>query len=555
MEFDLGIPQPIDLLDGQSQVKPTTGSDTEFQLALSLHRQGKLEFAKEIYANILDQDPQQAQAWHLSGVLALQCNDPQLAAKLFATAISLEPQNAAMHFNQGLAYERLQLPQDAISSYTKAIDLQPNDHKSYINKGSALKSIGKLHEAISEYEQAIELNPASAEAYSNRGNALASLRKWQEALESFNKAIALKSDYVQAYINRANTLLDMHRLNEAIADYEIAISYDKNNALAHWNLAHTLLLKGDYAKGWPLYEWRWAYADRAKYRRQFKAPHWQGKESIAGKKILLHHEQGLGDTIQFVRYVKLVKNLGAKVILEVPQSLIGLLKNTEYVDQLIPTGDDLPDYDYHCPIISLPLAFNTEIHSIPFADRYLRADEIKTEYWKRRFGLSDRLKVGVIWSGGLPPNQPELRARNERRNIPLTMLAKGLNTVNADFYSLQKGDPAESEIYKRENQYWPHDNFVNFANELNDFSDTAALIENMDIVVSVDTSTAHLAAALGKPTWILNRYDTCWRWMLDREDSPWYHSVKLFRQEEDGQWDSVIWKLAKELVKLEKHEK
>lgn len=555
MESDLGIPQPIDFLDGQTQVKPTTGMDRDFQLALSLHRQGKLELAKEIYANILDQDPEHAQVWHLSGVLALQWNDAQLAAKLFARAISLEPQNAAMHFNQGLAHEHLQLPQDAIASYTKAIDLQPNDYKSYINRGSALKAIGKLQEAISDYEQAIALNPASAEAYSNRGNVLASLRKWKEALESFNTAIALKPTYVQAYINRATTFLGMHRLEEAIADYEVAISHDKNNALAHWNLAHTLLLKGDYPRGWALYEWRWAYGDRAKYRRQFTAPFWHGQESIAGKYILLHHEQGLGDTIQFVRYVKLVKKLGAKVILEVPQSLIGLLKKTECVDQIIPTGDDLPDYDYHCPIISLPLAFNTETDSIPYANGYLSADDAKVRYWKQRIARPNRLKVGVVWSGGLPPNQPDLRASNERRNIPLNVFAKALNTVDADFYSLQKGDPAESEIRNREHEFWPRGNFFNYASELYDFSDTAGLIENMDLVVSVDTSTAHLAAAIGKTTWVLNRHDTCWRWMIGREDSPWYHCVQLFRQEEDGQWESVICKLAKELAKLEMYEK
>lgn len=548
MDSEIGIPQSIELLASDTQLKLKSANTEEFQIAVSLHRQGKLDQAKEIYAEILDQDPKCAEAWHLSGVLALQYNDPELAAKLIAMAISLQPQEAVMHFNQGLVYERLQLMQEAISSYAKAIALQPNDYKSYINRGSVLKSIGKLEEAISDYEQAIALNPASAEAYSNRGNVLASIRKWKEALESFNTAIALKPTYVQAYINRANTFLGMHRLEEAIADYEVAISHDKNNALAHWNLAHTLLLKGDYPRGWPLYEWRWAYGDRAKYRRQFTAPFWHGQESIAGKYILLHHEQGLGDTIQFVRYVKLVKKIGAKVILEVPQSLIGLLKNTECVDQIIPTGDDLPDYDYHCPIISLPLAFNTEIDSIPYANGYLSADDAKVRYWKQRIARPNRLKVGVVWSGGLPPNQPDLRASNERRNIPLNVFAKALNTVDADFYSLQKGDPAESEIRNREHEFWPRGNFFNYASELYDFSDTAGLIENMDLVVSVDTSTAHLAASTGKTTWILNRYDTCWRWLIDREDSPWYHCVQLFRQEEDGQWGPVLRKVANDLA-------
>lgn len=194
--------------------------------------------------------------------------------------------------------------------------------------------------------------------------------------------------------------------------------------------------------------------------------------------------------------------------------------------------------------------FGTELTSVPMSSQYLRADGVKVQYWKSKLAGKNRLKVGVVWNGGFRPDQPKLWATNEQRNIPLDVFSKGLNFLDAGFFSLQKGDPAESEIRDREVQYWPNGNFHNYADELKDFTDTAALIENLDIVLSVDTSTAHLAAAMGKPTWILNRYDTCWRWLLDRDDSPWYDAVKLYRQNEDLRWEPVLGRVVDDLMQI-----
>ena len=272
-------------------------------------------------------------------------------------------------------------------------------------------------------------------------------------------------------------------------------------------------------------------------------------ESLLNQTILIHAEQGLGDTIQFCRYAALVKKLGARVLLEVPKSLMVLLKDLEGVDILLEQGMPLPDFDFHCPLLSLPLAFKTELQTIPFPKSYLKADQNKINQWQKRLNLNG-FKVGLVWNGGFRANQPELWDINERRNIPLKILAQKLNSIKVNYFSLQKGDPAESEIRGHETEYWPSGNFFNFADELLDFSDTAALISNMDLIISVDTSTAHLAGALGKPTWILNRFDSCWRWMLDRDDSPWYESVKLYRQDEDRQWAPVLERVARDLKEL-----
>ena len=533
-----------------TQVNSLLDIEKNIQIGVQLHRQGKLQEAQRIYDQALNMDPHHAQAWHLSGVVALQRDEPAVCIQRIAMAISLNPRDASMYYNQAMALERLQLKEEAIASYDKAIAIQPNDVKAYINRGAILKAIGKLDEAISSYNSAIAVKPNSAEAYSNRGNALAEARRWMEALESYDIAISLNPTNVQAHINRANTMLSLHRLDEAILGYKAAISLEPNNALANWNLSHTLLLKGDYARGWELYEWRWKYGEHTKHRRHFEVPFWQGVEKIDGRKILLYAEQGLGDTIQFFRYVKLVKQLGATILLEVPKPLVSLLKGSEYVDVLIEIGESGPAFDFHCPFMSLPMVFGTKITSIPMSSSYLRADQVKAQYWKAKLNEKNRLKVGVVWNGGFRPDQPEVWATNERRNIPLDVFAKGLNFLDADFFSLQKGDPAESEIRDRELQYWPNGNFHNYASELNDFSDTAALIENLDIVLSVDTSTAHLAAAMGKPTWILNRYDTCWRWLLDRDDSPWYESVKLYRQSADSLWEPVLKHAANDLTRL-----
>jgi hypothetical protein len=230
---------------------------------------------------------------------------------------------------------------------------------------------------------------------------------------------------------------------------------------------------------------------------------------------------------------------------------VELLKELDGVSQVLAEGERLPEFDYHCPLLSLPLAFKTDIHSIPGSTAYLHADRTKAHTWQERIGERKKLKVGLVWSGGFRLSPPQgWDAVNERRNIPLALFARELSGIDVAFFSLQKGDPAESEIRDRESEYWPRGNFHNFATDIEDFAETAALIANLDLVVSVDTATAHLAAALGKPTWILNRFDTDWRWLLDRDDSPWYRSVRIYRQDEGRKWEPVLKRVAADVTQL-----
>jgi len=297
-------------------------------------------------------------------------------------------------------------------------------------------------------------------------------------------------------------------------------------------------------------EWRWQDSDGVgRNRRDFAQPLWHGRESLAGRTIVLHAEQGLGDTLQFCRYASLVADLGARVILEAPAVLVSLLASLSGVAQIVARGDPLPAADFHCPLLTLPLAFNTTLENIPADVPYLRADPARIRHWRERLGERRQLRVGLAWSGGFRPNQPDLWSVNRRRNVPLAELAP-LRHAQIEFVSLQKGEPAASELRDLLARNWRGPRLVDFTDELEDFADTAALVENLDLVISVDTSVAHLAGALGKSVWVMNRFDSCWRWLIDRSDSPWYPTLRLYRQANPGDWRAVVRNVASDLGQL-----
>jgi len=320
--------------------------------------------------------------------------------------------------------------------------------------------------------------------------------------------------------------------------------------MAYMNRAYAALLAGDFANGWVDHEWRWKARPQMLDPRFPDRTQWLGRESLLGKRIILRSEQGHGDTLQFSRYAKQVADLGATVIFEVQSELAALLANLEGVSQLVLRGEPLPAFDFHCPLMSLPLAFRTSLATIPAQVPYLVADPLKTRLWKDKLGPRTKPRVGLVWSGGFRPDQPELWPVNNRRNVPLAKLA-ALRNADIAFYSLQKGQPAESELTELKAAGWQGPELIDFTAALRDFSDTAALIENLDLVISVDTATAHLAAALAKPVWIMNRFDTCWRWLLDRDDSPWYPTVRLYRQQRAGDWDDVVERMRGYLLRTE----
>jgi hypothetical protein len=342
--------------------------------------------------------------------------------------------------------------------------------------------------------------------------------------------------------------VEMQDWPAALASYEQAITIDPAYAQAHWNQGLCHLRLGDFGRGWSKYESRWDAVPGMR-RAAHAQPLWLGEVPLAGRTVLLHAEQGLGDTLQFCRFAAQVHALGARVLLEVQAPLRELMVGLAGVDQVFVQGETLPDFDFQCPLMSLPLALKATASGIPARRGYLAGNPLKVARWRERLGEKSALRVGVVWSGGFRPHQPVTWGVNERRNMHPRYLAL-LDVPGVCIYSLQKGQEAVAQLMELRASGWQGPAIIDRTDELADFSDTAALICNLDLVISVDTSVAHLAGALGKPVWLLNRFDSCWRWMLERSDTPWYASMKIFRQSEPGNWDGVLQKVQRELVSL-----
>jgi tetratricopeptide (TPR) repeat protein len=416
-----------------------------------------------------------------------------------------------------------------------------------------LRDLGLADDALASCDRALALRPNYAEAWSNRANALSDLNRPLDAQASYERALAASSTFADAWNNLGLTYVDLNRHADALACYERALSLAPDSAEAHWNRALCLLQTGDLAAGFAEYEWRWRRKRIAPSRRSFDAPLWLGDAPLAGKTILLHAEQGLGDTLQFCRYAALVAKQGARVVLEVQPELTRLLAGLEGVDVLVTAGEPLPAFDYHCPLLSLPLALRTVIETIPADTPYLFADAQASARWGSRIGEAvprNMLKVGLVWAGGHRAHVPELRKNDARRSLSADRFAPIIEVPGIQFFSLQKGDKAAQQLAEMRERHEASRQLIDWTDELGDFAETAALVDNLDLVISVDTSTAHLAGAMNKPVWILNRLDTCWRWMLEREDTPWYPSARLFRQPALGDWDSVIGNVARALEAL-----
>jgi Flp pilus assembly protein TadD len=528
----------------------------QFQQAQALHQRGQLAKARQIYEEILRVQPEHFGAMHFLGVIAAQSKQPERAVELMGRSIPLmsstlpDSQKAIVFNNHGNALVAMNRNEEALDSYGKAIALDGNYAEAHYNRGIALANLEQYQAALASYDEALRQG-RNAETYYNRGIALAHLDHYEEALDSYGKAIALDGNYAEAYYNRGNLFIERNQSEAAISSYDRAVAIRPEHALARLNRALALLLEGRFEEGWVEFEWRWRDENSPLFeeKKRFVQPLWLGDRHIAGKTLLLHSEQGLGDTIQFCRYAPLVRNLGATIVLAVQKPLKSALSGLRGVTHLVSDGDALPAFDYHCPMMSLPCALKTRLSTIPADIPYLQSNPEKSLDWREKLGRKTKPRVGLVWSGGFRPNQPELWSVNTRRNIPLMKLAP-LEHPQIEFYSLQKGQAAESELADLVSKQWNGPRLTDYTHLLNDFSDTAALIEQLDLVISVDTSTAHLAGALGKPVWILNRFDTCWRWLLNRTDSPWYPSARLYRQEAPGDWDGVILRVKRDLLQL-----
>ena len=505
------------------------------------------------YTQALEINPNLYEAAFNLGQIYLSQKLPKLAMDTFERALQIDSSRTEAKESCVkaflAAYEEVmskQLFLEAILLAKNMARLDPTNALVHHNLGMALEAKNDLSEALSAYDEALKFKPDSAETYSNKGNTLQKLGRFQESIDSLQKAVEIRPNYAVAFSNLGLSYSLFRKFDLAQSCLKKAIELDPNFLAGHLNLALALLTVGDYENGFKEYEFRKTLPQLT--RTSVPKTNWQGSESLRGKTIFLYHEQGMGDSLQFSRYIPLIKELGANIILEVPQGLVTLFKSLHEIDKVIALGDLIPDYDFSCSLMSLPLAFKTNLSTIPSKFPYLKVDTEKYEYWHQKLKAVTQKKIGLVWSGGFRPNQPELWAVNERRNIPLELISK-LNIPGIFFVSLQKGEPAETELKLAKTQIWPEDNLYLAAPELNDFSDTAGLIKNLDLIISVDTSTAHLAGALGKPVWLLNRFDSCWRWLENTTYSPWYPSFTLFNQTEVGAWDEVIQRVKSSLEK------
>ena len=484
--------------------------------------------------------------WHHANSLVM-CQQPQVAVTALQQFITLNPTAIEAYFNLAMLFKQLKQPQAAVDCYNKVLTLNADFVSAYFYRALIYHDLKQLDLAIADYQQTLKRQPDHADAYCNLGNALRDSGRMEEALTTYRQAIACRHDFAEVYSNVGNILKALGEVDEAIRHYEICLALKPELAAVQVNKAIAMLIKGDFAQGWVSHEWRWQWEGYSNTPlRQLPQPLWLGKQSLVGKTILLHSEQALGDSLQFCRYAKLVHAMGARVLLEVERPLLGILNALAGVDCVLEKGQALPDFDYHCPLLSLPLACGTHSPDVVPADvPYLFASPSKIQVWHEKLGTQTKPRVGLVWSGNLKQTQSKLWNVN-KRNIPFTLLAT-LNRADIDFYSLQKGEPAESELITTHARHWQGDNFHVLTQYIHDFTDTAALIYHLDLVIAVDTSTAHLAGAMGKPVWLLNRFDSCWRWLLGRDDSPWYPTMHIFKQQQPDDWASVLFRVSEAL--------
>ncbi len=464
---------------------------------------------------------------------------PEEAAALLRKALRLSPDYAEAQCALGATLAGLGRLDEAIAAYDKAVSLKPDFAVAWSNLGVARQTLGQMDEAVVAYDRAIAADPANAAALTNLGLVLTELGRTDEALAACSRAIALAPGQAEAWSNLGLALRMAGRTDEALAARRRAVAIDPNNAKGHRNLAMSLLLNGEYREGFAEFEWRRALGDCPP--PDSTRPEWRG-EPVAGRTLLLYGEQGLGDVIQFARYATPLAESGARVILAVPRPLARLLATIPGVAG-IADRTPLPDHDWHFPLLSLPHRLGTTVESVPAACPYVAADPAAKAAWRKRLDALPGRKVGLVWSGDPRPHDVACALVDRRRSLTLAQLAPLAAVPGITLVSLQKGAPAGQARTPP-----PGMDLIDWMDEIDDFADTAALADALDLVITVDTSVAHLAGALAKPVWILSRFDGCWRWLLERADSPWYPTARLFRQPAPGDWSPAIAELVRALT-------
>jgi Flp pilus assembly protein TadD len=548
----------IELIRRAITLKPTC--EYCIDLGMVWVRRGAMEEAAKAFQEAVRLNPHHAGAFNNLGIVLAALGRNDEATEAYRRGIKIGPGIADLHNNMGKLLMDMGRPAEAIDVLKRALRCRADYPEALNNFANALKNLGRNNEAVDAYRKAIRLKPDFAEAHNNLGIVHFEQARFKEAVAEGRIAVALRPDYADAYNNLANALREIDRVDEAASAYQQGIRLDPAGPESHRNLGVALvekgtlaeamaaydqalrlnpdspetrtnrslllLLKGDFKQGWREYEWRWRTPDFLASGREFPQPVWKGEE-LHGRRVLLHPEQGMGDIIQFIRYAPLIVERGGHPILRCPPDLSRVMRSMPELELAAP--DAAIETDLHCPILGLPLAFGTDIDSIPRQVPYLHADPALAEVWKNRVALPDRRRVGLVWAGRAA------HKNDRRRSMTLKQLAPLAEMREAQFFSLQKGDAAAQAAAPPAGM-----ELIDLTADLHDFADTAALIANLDLVITVDTSVAHLAGAMGRPVWVLLPFNPDWRWMLEREDSPWYPTLRLFRQKTPGDWAGVV---------------
>jgi tetratricopeptide (TPR) repeat protein len=509
-------------------------------LGSTLVNLGRCEEALKAIDKAVQLKPLDADLWRNLGDILINLERPADALLSYQHALELN----ALHFDAaskaGHLLHQLERFEEALVYFNLCDELEPNHLPTLQTRSLTLCRLKRFEEALADNKRALTLDPANADTCDNIGNALRSLGRNEEALPWFDRSLEIRPNSAVTVTYKAVTLVELHRFDEAFAAYHRARAIDPGYAPAEWNLALLQLLTGDFEAGWAGREVRWKIPALSVHYPKFSQPMWLGKEPIDGKTILINFDEGLGDTIQFARYVPMVAARGARVILVVQDALRPLLSELSGIAQSLPSSTrERPAFDMYCPVSSIPLAFATKLETIPSRTPYLPAPaKSRLQAWEQRLGPRDRLRVGLVWSGN-PKHD-----NDHNRSIPLRVLARILD-IDASFVSLQKDPkPDDGAVLLDRTE------IADLTAHLVDFAETAALVSCLDLVITVDTSIAHLSGALGRPTWILLPYTPDYRWLLDRGDSPWYPTVRLFRQSETREYESVLDSVRAELLAL-----
>ena len=503
-------------------------------LAVQHHNAGRFPQAKQIYQQILKAQPNHPAALHLLGVVAYQESDHARAVELISKAIVAKPDYADAHRNLGSVLRDLGRFDEAVASYREALSIKPDYTDAHNNLGSALRDLGRLDEAVASYRNALAIEPDHAGTHNNLGNALRDQGWLDQAIACYNKALATDPSHASAHNNLGSAFRDLGRLDEAFDSYRKALAVKPDHADAHKNLGHLQLLTGDFQNGWENHAWRLRAKSFADRPRQYKKPFWDGSP-LDGKTLFVYPEQGYGDAIQFARYVVLVAADADRVVFGVLDPLVHLFSSLGPGIDLLASGEPPPPFDYHTPLLELPRLLKTTLESVPADVPYLAADPEREKQWANRLGSQKGFKIGIAWAG----NPKHFNDRN--RSVEPTLFRPLTALPDVSIYSLQVGRDGEAgRVFG--------DDVTDLAPWLSDFADTAAAMKNLDLVLSVDTAVAHIAGALDRPVWTLVPFMPDWRWLLQREDSPWYPSMRLFRQDTQGDWQSVMARVREALI-------